>query len=63
MEAHIFSFVVGRAFVTDVEKLRIHSQSKSLNAMKVMGFFSELTEVCFSCVLSDYVIILYPTLY
>ncbi|MQL80070.1 hypothetical protein Taro_012521 [Colocasia esculenta] len=44
VEAHIFSFVVGRAFVTDVEKLRIHSKSKSLHATKVMSFFSEVTE-------------------
>ncbi|RWW54260.1 hypothetical protein BHE74_00039166, partial [Ensete ventricosum] len=31
VEVHIFSFVVGRAFVTDCEKLRIYSKGKSLN--------------------------------
>ena len=45
VEAHVFSFVVGRAFVTDVEKLRIHSKSKSLRLVKIMDFFSEVNEV------------------
>ncbi|XP_078429563.1 BEACH-DOMAIN HOMOLOG A1 isoform X2 [Wolffia australiana] len=41
VEAHIFSFVVGRAFVTDVEKLRICSPSKSLRAVNILDFFSK----------------------
>ena len=46
VEAHIFSFVVGRAFVTDVEKLRMYSKGRSLNVAKVINFFSEVTKVC-----------------
>ncbi|KAM7521637.1 hypothetical protein LguiA_011539 [Lonicera macranthoides] len=30
VETHIFSFVVGRAFVTDIEKLKISSKTRSL---------------------------------
>ncbi|KAM0936615.1 putative transcription factor WD40-like family [Dioscorea sansibarensis] len=44
VEAHIFSFVVGRAFVTDVEKLRIYSKGRSLHVSNVIGFFSEVTK-------------------
>jgi hypothetical protein len=46
VEAHVFAFVIGRAFVTDVEKLRIHSKGRSLHVDDVIGFFSEITEVC-----------------
>jgi WD repeat and FYVE domain-containing protein 3 len=46
VEAHVFSFVIGRAFVTDVEKLRIHSKGRSLRVADVFGFFSDITEVC-----------------
>ncbi|KAI3967015.1 hypothetical protein MKW92_046142, partial [Papaver armeniacum] len=44
VEAHIFSFVVGRAFVTDIEKLKIASKTRSLDVVKVIGFFSEVTK-------------------
>lgn len=39
VETHIFSFVVGRAFVTDIEKLKIGSKTRSLNVVKVLNFF------------------------
>ncbi|XP_062214623.1 protein SPIRRIG-like isoform X2 [Phragmites australis] len=45
VEAHVFSFVIGRAFVTDVEKLRIHSKGRSLQVSDVIGFFSDITEL------------------
>nr|CAB3493271.1 unnamed protein product [Digitaria exilis] len=45
VEAHVFSFVIGRAFVTDVEKLRIHSKGRSLHAADVIAFFSDITEL------------------
>lgn len=45
VEAHIFSFVVGRAFVTDVEKLKISSRTRSLHVVEVLNFFSEVTKV------------------
>lgn len=45
VEAHVFSFVIGRAFVTDVEKLRIHSKGRSLRVADVIGFFSDITEL------------------
>ncbi|KAG8044324.1 hypothetical protein GUJ93_ZPchr0139g33504 [Zizania palustris] len=45
VEAHVFAFVIGRAFVTDVEKLRIHSKGRSLHVADVIGFFSEITEL------------------
>ncbi|KAK9146565.1 hypothetical protein Sjap_006468 [Stephania japonica] len=48
VETHIFSFVVGRAFVTDIEKLKITSKTKSLEALNVLNFFSEFTEDGFS---------------
>ncbi|KAL1329696.1 hypothetical protein HN51_046871 [Arachis hypogaea] len=41
VETHIFSFVVGRAFVTDIEKLKISSKSRSLDVAQVLNFFSE----------------------
>ncbi|KAK3003294.1 hypothetical protein RJ639_018518 [Escallonia herrerae] len=44
VETHIFSFVVGRAFVTDIEKLKISSKSRSLEVERVLGFFSEATK-------------------
>lgn len=47
VETHIFSFVIGRAFVTDIEKLKIHNKEKSLHIGKVMDFFSELTKVAY----------------
>lgn len=46
VETHIFSFVVGRAFVTDIEKLKISSKTRSLDVAKVLKFFSEVTKVC-----------------
>ncbi|KAI8522961.1 hypothetical protein RHMOL_Rhmol13G0037500 [Rhododendron molle] len=44
VETHIFSFVVGRAFVTDVEKLKISSKSRSLDVGILLRFFSEVTK-------------------
>lgn len=44
VETHIFSFVLGRAFVTDIEKLKISSKTRSLDVVKVLGFFSEVTK-------------------
>ncbi|CAI9107753.1 OLC1v1007188C1 [Oldenlandia corymbosa var. corymbosa] len=41
VETHIFSFVVGRAFVTDIEKLKISSKTRSLEVGRVLNFFSE----------------------
>ncbi|CAN8248002.1 unnamed protein product [Cochlearia groenlandica] len=40
VETHIFSFVVGRAFVTEIEKLKISSKTRSLDVEKVIKFFS-----------------------
>ncbi|WRX09289.1 BEACH domain - like 1 [Theobroma cacao] len=48
VETHIFSFVVGRAFVTDIEKLKISSKTRSLDVLKVLQFFSEVTKDGFS---------------
>jgi len=48
VETHIFSFVVGRAFVTDIEKLKISSKTRSLDVAPVLKFFSEVTKVCLS---------------
>ncbi|OMP04932.1 hypothetical protein COLO4_09186 [Corchorus olitorius] len=48
VETHIFSFVVGRAFVTDIEKLKISSKTRSLDVLKVLQFFSEVTKDAFS---------------
>jgi hypothetical protein len=50
VETHIFSFVVGRAFVTDIEKLKISSKTRSLDVVKVLKFFSEVTKVRLSYV-------------
>ncbi|GAB4830425.1 hypothetical protein Ancab_020061 [Ancistrocladus abbreviatus] len=44
VETHIFSFVLGRAFVTDIEKLKISSKTRSLDAVEVLRFFSEVTK-------------------
>nr|XP_043610012.1 protein SPIRRIG-like [Erigeron canadensis] len=44
VETHIFSFVVGRAFVTDIEKLRLSSKSRLLEIDTLIGYFSEVTE-------------------
>ncbi|KAI7992383.1 Protein SPIRRIG [Camellia lanceoleosa] len=44
VETHIFSFVVGRAFVTDIEKLKISSKSRSLDVGRVLSFFSDVTK-------------------
>ncbi|KAF3436244.1 hypothetical protein FNV43_RR23336 [Rhamnella rubrinervis] len=44
VETHIFSFVVGRAFVTDIEKLKISSKTRSLDVAKLLVFFSEVTK-------------------
>ncbi|KAI4349464.1 hypothetical protein L6164_010050 [Bauhinia variegata] len=44
VETHIFSFVVGRAFVTDIEKLKISNKTRSLDVAQVLKFFSEVTK-------------------
>ncbi|KAG8389297.1 hypothetical protein BUALT_Bualt02G0214700 [Buddleja alternifolia] len=44
VETHIFSFVVGRAFVTDIEKLKLSSKTRALEVEKVLMFFSETTK-------------------
>ncbi|EOA19773.1 hypothetical protein CARUB_v10000019mg [Capsella rubella] len=44
VETHIFSFVIGRAFVTDVEKLKISSKTRSLDVEKIIRIFSEDTK-------------------
>ncbi|PON94980.1 Regulatory associated protein of TOR [Trema orientale] len=44
VETHIFSFVVGRAFVTDIEKLKIGSKTRTLDVSKVLKFFSEVKD-------------------
>ncbi|KAI4301193.1 hypothetical protein L6164_034497 [Bauhinia variegata] len=48
VETHIFSFVVGRAFVTDIEKLKIIKKTRSLDVAQVLKFFSEVTKDGFS---------------
>lgn len=44
VETHIFSFVVGRAFVTDIDKLKLSSKTRTLEADKVLLFFSQTTK-------------------
>ncbi|KAL3849903.1 hypothetical protein ACJIZ3_011785 [Penstemon smallii] len=44
VETHIFSFVVGRAFVTDIEKLKLSSKTRALDVEKLLVFFSETTK-------------------
>lgn len=46
VETHIFSFVVGRAFVTDTEKLKISSKTRSFDVVQVLRFFSDVQKVC-----------------
>lgn len=58
VETHIFSFVVGRAFVTDIEKLKISSKTRSLDVAQVLKFFSEAAKVDLRFLFSYLVIIL-----
>ncbi|KAL4572014.1 hypothetical protein LXL04_018782 [Taraxacum kok-saghyz] len=44
VETHIFSFVVGRAFVSDIERLKVSSKTRSLEIESVISFFSEDTQ-------------------
>ncbi|KAL9243041.1 hypothetical protein vseg_016980 [Gypsophila vaccaria] len=44
VETHIFCFVVGRAFVTDVEKLKTSNRTRTLDVEGVLHFFSEVSE-------------------
>ncbi|XP_042013620.1 protein SPIRRIG-like isoform X1 [Salvia splendens] len=44
VETHIFSFVVGRAFVTDIDKLKLSSKTRALEAEKVLLYLSEITK-------------------
>ncbi|KAJ8899292.1 hypothetical protein K2173_018266 [Erythroxylum novogranatense] len=44
VETHIFCFVIGRAFVSDVEKLKISSKTRYLDVDKLLNFFSEVTK-------------------
>ncbi|XP_073051672.1 protein SPIRRIG isoform X2 [Primulina eburnea] len=44
VETHIFSFVVGRAFVTDIEKLKLSSKARALEVDKLLLYFSETTK-------------------
>ncbi|KAI9119166.1 hypothetical protein K1719_009841 [Acacia pycnantha] len=44
VETHIFLFVVGRAFVTDIEKLKMSSKTRSLDVAQVIKFFSVATK-------------------
>ncbi|KAI7726114.1 hypothetical protein M8C21_028836 [Ambrosia artemisiifolia] len=44
IETHIFCFVVGRAFVTDIEKLGLSSKARSLEIESLIGYFSEVAE-------------------
>ncbi|CAH1417724.1 unnamed protein product [Lactuca virosa] len=44
VETHIFSFVVGRAFVTDIEKLKLSNKARLLEIESLMGYFLEVTE-------------------
>ncbi|CAD5182202.1 unnamed protein product [Musa acuminata subsp. malaccensis] len=44
VEVHKLSFVVGRAFVTDVEKLRIYSKGNSLNVTDKIKLFIEVKD-------------------
>ncbi|KAL5712497.1 hypothetical protein ACHQM5_014664 [Ranunculus cassubicifolius] len=48
VEAHVFSFVVGRAFVTDIEKLKLSSKTRLLDVGKVLYFFSDVSKDGFS---------------
>ncbi|XP_071742483.1 protein SPIRRIG-like [Rutidosis leptorrhynchoides] len=44
VETHIFSFVLGRAFVSDIAKLRVSSKTRLLEIEGLIGYFSEVTE-------------------
>ncbi|XP_065861076.1 protein SPIRRIG-like [Euphorbia lathyris] len=44
VETHIFSFVVGRAFVTDIEKLKISNKTRSLDVENLLRYFSEVSK-------------------
>ncbi|GAB2298246.1 hypothetical protein Dimus_032316 [Dionaea muscipula] len=44
VETHIFSFVVGRAFVTDIEKLKIGNRTRSLDVVELLRFFSDASK-------------------
>ncbi|CAN1766236.1 Protein SPIRRIG [Linum perenne] len=44
VETHIFCFVVGRAFVTDIEKIKMSSKTRSLDVEKLLRFFSEISK-------------------
>uniref|UniRef100_A0A1J3I2E2 WD repeat and FYVE domain-containing protein 3 n=1 Tax=Noccaea caerulescens TaxID=107243 RepID=A0A1J3I2E2_NOCCA len=48
VETHIFSFVIGRAFVTDIDKLKIGSKTRSLDVEILLRFFSNVTKERFS---------------
>ncbi|KAL4200146.1 hypothetical protein AMTRI_Chr03g148230 [Amborella trichopoda] len=41
-EAHVFSFVIGRAFVVEVEKLK--GSSRSLNVFEVLNYLTEVAK-------------------
>lgn len=44
VETHIFSFVVGRAFVSDIERLKVSSKKRCLEIESVISFFTEDTQ-------------------
>ncbi|XP_050237389.1 protein SPIRRIG [Mercurialis annua] len=44
VETHIFLFVLGRAFVSDIEKLKISNKTRSLDVENVLRFFSEISK-------------------
>ncbi|KAL4588131.1 hypothetical protein LXL04_001011 [Taraxacum kok-saghyz] len=44
VETHIFSFVVGRAFVTDIDKLKLNNKARLLEIESLMGYFLEVNE-------------------
>ncbi|CAN6462940.1 unnamed protein product [Victoria cruziana] len=44
VEPHIFSFVIGRAFVSDIEKLKNISKTRSLHVSNILDFFTNVTE-------------------
>lgn len=48
VEAHVFSFVLGRAFVTDIDKLKLTSKTRLLDLGKVLSFFSDVSKDGFS---------------
>ncbi|XP_074316777.1 protein SPIRRIG-like [Silene latifolia] len=44
VETHIFSFVVGRAFVSDIDKLKISNKTRTLDVDGVLHFFAEVSK-------------------